>query len=53
MLVTSELAAEKIIHGIAKGKSDISFPGVFIFIINTLALLPFYLWRKLAIRMTK
>jgi NAD(P)-dependent dehydrogenase (short-subunit alcohol dehydrogenase family) len=53
MLVTSELAAEKIIHGIAKGKSDISFPGVFIFIINTLALLPFSLWRKLAIRMTK
>ena len=51
MIVSSEQAAQKIIQGIAKGKRDISFPGVFIFLMKCLSWLPFSLWRRLAIRM--
>ncbi len=51
MKISAESAAEKIIAGIAKGKSDIRFPAVFISLMRCLGLLPFSMWRRLATRM--
>ncbi len=48
MIISAESAAEKIIEGIAKGKSDIRFPTLFILILRCLASLPFPLWRRVA-----
>lgn len=52
MLITSNQAATAIIRGIAKGKHDIAFPWLFIILIKSLAVLPFALWRRLALRMS-
>jgi len=52
MLVSTEEAANEIIRGIAKGKMEISFPRVFIFIMKCLRLLPFAVWQRLATRMS-
>lgn len=51
MIISAESAAETIIRGIAKGKSEIRFPRLFVFMMRLLALLPFPLWRRLALRM--
>ncbi len=51
MIISAESAAEKIIEGVAKGKSDIRFPGLFILILRSLSLLPFPLWRRMAQKM--
>lgn len=53
MLMSSEQAADKIIAGVAKGKRDIRFPGVFIFLMRCLQLLPFSIWRRLARRINR
>ncbi len=52
MIVTVDEATKQIITGIEKGKSEISFPKVFIFIMKCLRLLPSGLWQRLATRMT-
>ncbi|MCL9782366.1 SDR family NAD(P)-dependent oxidoreductase [Vibrio sp. S4M6] len=52
MLISTEEAASEIIHGIEKGKFEISFPRRFIFIMKVLKLLPLSAWQKLATRMT-
>lgn len=49
MIVTSEQAANIIVSGIAKGKSEINFPRLFIWIMKCLNALPLSLWRKLAV----
>lgn len=51
MIVTVEEATKQIITGIENGKSEISFPKVFIFIMKCLRLLPSGLWQRLATRM--
>ncbi|UGA56589.1 SDR family NAD(P)-dependent oxidoreductase [Vibrio sp. VB16] len=51
MIISSQVAAEKIMEGIAKGKPDISFPTLFIFIMKCLRVLPSSLWNRLATRM--
>lgn len=51
MIISSQEAAEKIMSGVEKGKSDISFPTLFIFIMKCLRLLPSSLWNRLATRM--
>ncbi|WP_413284287.1 SDR family NAD(P)-dependent oxidoreductase [Vibrio sp. MA40-2] len=53
MMISSQQAAEKIITGVAKGRSDISFPALFIFIMKCLSILPSSLWNKLATRMSE
>lgn len=52
MMISSEDAANQIIKGIEQGKTEISFPKRFIFIMKILKLLPFSAWQKLATRMT-
>lgn len=51
MIISAESAAKTIMRGIAKGKSEIRFPRLFVFMMRLLALLPFPLWRRLALRM--
>lgn len=51
--ITSEQAARAIYRGMKNKHYDIHFPKRFTLILKTLALLPFFIWRKLAIRMTK
>jgi len=51
MLMSSQQAAEKIIQGIKKGKTEISFPTLFIFVMKCLGSLPFSLWYRIATRM--
>ncbi|WP_394205667.1 SDR family NAD(P)-dependent oxidoreductase [Shewanella waksmanii] len=49
--ITAEQAANYIIAGVDKGKSDINFPGLFIFILKFLRALPSACWRAIALRM--
>ena len=51
MIISADSAAQTIMRGIAKGKSEIRFPRLFVFMMRMLALLPFPLWRRLALRM--
>ncbi|TVP15865.1 SDR family NAD(P)-dependent oxidoreductase [Shewanella sp. KCT] len=51
MMIGAEEAASTIMRGIAKGKRDIRFPRLFIWLMQSLSLLPFSLWRRLAMRM--
>ena len=51
MMIGAEEAADTIMRGIAKGKRDIRFPRLFILVMRGLSLLPFSLWRRLAMRM--
>lgn len=51
MMISTQEAAASIISGVAKGKSDISFPTMFILIMKSLRMLPFSLWNHLATRM--
>ncbi|PMJ91755.1 SDR family NAD(P)-dependent oxidoreductase [Vibrio sp. 10N.261.55.A7] len=51
MIITTEEAAEKIISGLAKGKSEINFPTIFVFIMKCLRFLPTSTWNKLATKM--
>ncbi|MFY8352799.1 SDR family NAD(P)-dependent oxidoreductase [Pseudoalteromonas sp. SSM20] len=51
--ITSEQAAEAIYLGMKQKRYDIHFPKRFTLVLKTFALLPFFIWRKLAIRMIK
>lgn len=51
MLIDSPLAADKIRQGIAKGRSEINVPFVFVLVMKCLRLLPSFIWQKLATRM--
>ncbi|MGF1752061.1 SDR family NAD(P)-dependent oxidoreductase [Vibrio makurazakiensis] len=51
MMVSTQEAAHAIISGLSKGKSDISFPTVFIVIMKCLRFLPSSIWNQLATRM--
>lgn len=52
MLISAKQAAEKMQRGIAKGKSEISFPMSFVAVLKCLSWLPNSLWLKIATRMT-
>ena len=51
--VTSEYAAKAIFKGMQAKKHSITFPALFINVLRLLSLLPFVLWRKIAISMVK
>lgn len=51
-LTTPEKAADIIFKGINNNKNEIHFPRVFTWLLKTLSLLPFFLWQKIASRMT-
>ncbi|MGC9404468.1 SDR family NAD(P)-dependent oxidoreductase [Vibrio genomosp. F10] len=51
MIVSTQEAAHKIIDGIEKGKADISFPTLFIFMMKCLRFLPSSLWNRIATKM--
>ncbi len=51
MIMSQQAAADKIIQGLAKGKADISFPTLFIFVMKCLRFLPSSLWNRIATRM--
>lgn len=50
-IISSELAANSIIAGINKNKSEINIPFFFTFVMKFFSLFPFYIWQKLALRM--
>lgn len=50
--ISAQAAANIIYQGIKKRKHEIHFPRKFTYLLKMLSLLPFALWRKLAIRMT-
>ena len=50
-IISSELAANSIIAGIDKNKSEINIPFFFTFVMKLFSLFPFYIWQKLALRM--
>jgi len=52
-LISVELAAEKILTGLAKGKQKIAFPARFYWSLKAMAFLPDAMWRKIAIKMVK
>ncbi|WP_153445795.1 SDR family NAD(P)-dependent oxidoreductase [Vibrio algicola] len=52
MILTSQVAAQKIIQGISKGKAEINVPLSFVLIMKILRCLPHFIWRYLAVRMT-
>jgi NADP-dependent 3-hydroxy acid dehydrogenase YdfG len=51
--ITSRQAAKAIYLGMKQKRYDIHFPKRFTLVLKTFALLPFFIWRKLAIRMIK
>ena len=51
--ITSVQAAQAIYLGMKQKRYDIHFPRRFTLVLKTFALLPFFIWRKLAIRMIK
>ncbi|MCK6264218.1 SDR family NAD(P)-dependent oxidoreductase [Vibrio sp. ZSDE26] len=51
MIITTEKAAEKITTGLAKGKAEINFPTLFVFIMKCLRFLPSSTWNRLATKM--
>ncbi len=44
-IITAEKAAEYIVNGLSKRKSEINFPRKFTFFLKTLSLLPFFIWK--------
>ncbi|RJX73678.1 SDR family NAD(P)-dependent oxidoreductase [Vibrio sinensis] len=52
MIIDRHQAAEKIIQGIEKGKSEINCPFLFVFIMKCLRYLPSALWQRVATRMS-
>jgi short-subunit dehydrogenase len=50
MIISKQQAVKKIIAGLEKGKSEISFPFMFVFVMKLFRLLPWPLWTKLATR---
>ncbi len=53
MQISPEQAAREIISGIEKNNLDIHFPKRFTYILKLLSALPFFVWYRLAKRMTK
>ncbi|WP_192891523.1 SDR family NAD(P)-dependent oxidoreductase [Vibrio bathopelagicus] len=51
MIISSEAAIQRIVNGIAQGKSEIDFPRRFIMLMKLLRMLPTPVWQKLASRM--
>ncbi|KWT99548.1 short-chain dehydrogenase [Vibrio toranzoniae] len=51
MIISSEVATQRIVNGIAQGKSEIDFPRRFIMLMKLLRMLPTSVWQKLASRM--
>jgi short-subunit dehydrogenase len=51
MLIDSKHAANKIIHGLSKGKTEINVPFFFVLLIKCFSFLPLSLWQRLASRM--
>jgi hypothetical protein len=51
MIISSEAATQRIVTGIAQGKSEIDFPRRFIMLMKLLRMLPTSVWQKLASRM--
>ena len=50
-IINKSQASQYIIDGIDKGKSEISFPKVFVSSLSFLSILPRFIWRKLALKM--
>lgn len=53
MLITSEKAADDIVSGLKKGKKEIHFPLKFTLLLKLFAYLPSFIWKKIAIRISK
>lgn len=51
MIISTEEAAKKIMSGLAKGKSEINFPILFVLIMKCLRFLPSSTWNRLATKM--
>lgn len=51
MLMNSALAADKIVLGISRGKSEINVPILFVFIMRVFRFLPAWVWQRFATRM--
>ncbi|CAH6838651.1 Oxidoreductase, short-chain dehydrogenase/reductase family [Vibrio chagasii] len=51
MIISSKAATQRIVNGIAQGKSEIDFPRRFIMLMKLLRMLPTSVWQKLASRM--